>query len=214
MARTLLVAASLTVGACGGHNRKVDPVPRYPFISKKVNEDRRIDPQARDIKATENQPLSENEAIHQAPEPPVKNATPKQVHARPDTTTGEDKNHTPSVALRKEQIEAAIIAVKPKIRVCYLRELNKDHSLAGTLETKFAIGTEGEVSEATATGIDNNNLKECVLDILRGIKFSVENGSGGRVHYPFIFRIANAAGDSEAKEYANPEEVENEAVSR
>lgn len=70
---------------------------------------------------------------------------------------------------------------------CYERELAKNPSLEGKVVVKFTIGLKGEVTTATATGI-NADVATCVAGVFRRLEFPAPQGGSVDVSYPFDFK--------------------------
>ncbi len=80
-----------------------------------------------------------------------------------------------------------------QFKYCYERELSKDPNLYGKITTTFTIAGNGRVSEANViqSTMHNANVEECVLRVVRRIRFPAPKGSGEViVTYPFMFTTA------------------------
>ena len=79
-----------------------------------------------------------------------------------------------------------------KIQYCYEKQLLAKPGLGGTVKAAFFITTSGEVSTATASGVDPE-VASCVAGVLKSIEFPKPRGGGGvQVNYPFTFRTAGS----------------------
>jgi len=77
-----------------------------------------------------------------------------------------------------------------KIEYCYEKQLLAKPGLSGTVNAQFFITPNGNVSNATGTGVDPE-VSSCVADVIQGIEFpKPKNGGGVQVNYPFTFRPA------------------------
>jgi hypothetical protein len=72
-----------------------------------------------------------------------------------------------------------------KIRYCYEAQLLANPTLAGTVQTHFAIASSGAVASATATGLDGQ-VASCVAEVIKAIVFP-SSESGAQIKYPFHF---------------------------
>ena len=80
-----------------------------------------------------------------------------------------------------------------QFKYCYERELSKDPNLYGKITITFTIAGNGRVSEAQViqTTMHNANVEECVLRVVRRIRFPQPKGGGQViVTYPFMFTTA------------------------
>ena len=80
-----------------------------------------------------------------------------------------------------------------QFKYCYERELTKDPNLYGKVTVTFTIAGNGRVSEASViqTTMNNANVEECVLRVVRRIRFPTPKGGGEViVTYPFMFTTA------------------------
>ncbi len=80
-----------------------------------------------------------------------------------------------------------------QFKYCYERELTKDPNLYGKITVTFTIAGNGRVSEASIiqTTMNNANVEECVLRVVRRIRFPTPKGGGEViVTYPFMFTTA------------------------
>jgi TonB family protein len=80
-----------------------------------------------------------------------------------------------------------------QFKYCYERELSKDPNLYGKITITFTIAGNGRVSEAQViqTSMHSANVEECVLRVVRRIRFPQPKGGGQVVvTYPFMFTTA------------------------
>jgi hypothetical protein len=93
--------------------------------------------------------------------------------------------------LDKNIIRRYIRRKLPRIRYCYEKELLVKPSLSGTVVTQFQISPQGVVQGATAGGMGDKGVEDCVADAIRSIQFPKPKGGGFvNVRYPFIFQPA------------------------
>lgn len=82
---------------------------------------------------------------------------------------------------------------KLRITHCYEKRLLVNGNLAGTLTARFSIAGNGTVIGASATGMGDSVLQECVAGVIGSIQFpSTEEGALVNVSYPFTFQAAGA----------------------
>jgi hypothetical protein len=76
-----------------------------------------------------------------------------------------------------------------EIIACYEHELATNPALTGTVEVKFTIVATGDVSEATASGLDPA-LDRCVEGEIKQVKFPEPKGGQRKVevNYPLSFK--------------------------
>ncbi len=77
------------------------------------------------------------------------------------------------------------------IRGCYERELQKHHTLSGTIKTHFIIGVNGSVTLATVkeSTLHNRAVEDCIAHELEKMTFPKPAGGGVViVNYPFMFQ--------------------------
>ena len=80
-----------------------------------------------------------------------------------------------------------------QFKFCYERELSKNPNLYGKISVNFTIDGSGRVSEASViqTTMNNTNVEECLLRVIRRIRFPQPKGGGEViVTYPFLFQTA------------------------
>jgi TonB family protein len=80
-----------------------------------------------------------------------------------------------------------------QFKFCYERELSKNPNLYGKITTTFTIAGNGRVTEAQAiqTTMHNANVEQCLLRVIRRIRFPAPKGGGEViVTYPFMFTTA------------------------
>ncbi|HLU66870.1 MAG TPA: AgmX/PglI C-terminal domain-containing protein, partial [Kofleriaceae bacterium] len=93
--------------------------------------------------------------------------------------------------LDKNIIRRYIRRKLPRIRNCYERELMVKQNLSGTVVVQFQISPQGVVQGATAGGMGDKSVENCVADAIRSIQFPKPKGGGFvNVRYPFIFQPA------------------------
>ncbi|HET7785516.1 MAG TPA: AgmX/PglI C-terminal domain-containing protein [Myxococcales bacterium] len=77
------------------------------------------------------------------------------------------------------------------LRGCYNRRLERVSSLSGKLMLRFDIERDGKVAHATAEGINDSALVECVIDQVQRWQFLKPiAGATLRVVYPVVFKPA------------------------
>jgi hypothetical protein len=79
-------------------------------------------------------------------------------------------------------------AQMPRLRVCYERVRATRPTLAGRIELRFTIGRDGQVTQATASGMpDTPEIASCVADALRQTTFPRPEGDSLQLVYPLMF---------------------------
>ncbi|MDP2344601.1 MAG: AgmX/PglI C-terminal domain-containing protein [Deltaproteobacteria bacterium] len=92
--------------------------------------------------------------------------------------------------LDREEIQRVINRAMGRLRYCYEKELNTHQDLEGKVTPQWTIGGTGDVMAASMmqTTMGNRNVDECVLRVIRQLKFPAPRGAGVvHVTYPFIF---------------------------
>jgi hypothetical protein len=80
-----------------------------------------------------------------------------------------------------------------KISYCYEREMMTHPGIEGSVKVSFFISPTGNVQSSTGAGF-NNEVANCVADVVSNIEFPKPNGGGGvQVNYPFNFHAAKGA---------------------
>ena len=74
---------------------------------------------------------------------------------------------------------------RASIRACYEATLKTQPDTAGKIVVKFSVAADGQVTEASATGLDET-LCTCVADVFRAMKFPKGHGLI-HISYPFTF---------------------------
>jgi len=79
-----------------------------------------------------------------------------------------------------------------KIQYCYEKELLNDLKLAGTVTAKFTIEADGTVTAASASGMGNTTVEDCIAKTISAIQFpNPKDNKALSVSYPFTFRPAD-----------------------
>jgi hypothetical protein len=98
---------------------------------------------------------------------------------------------TGSGDLDKEIIRRHVRRQLPQLTHCYERQLVVDAGLRGTVIAEFQISPQGAVLSATASGMGNAAVEQCVAGVLRAIQFPRPRGGGlVNVRYPLTFQPA------------------------
>ena len=95
-------------------------------------------------------------------------------------------------AVDASAILAAIIAHKDEFRYCYENELKTSGKklMGGSVIPNFVIGASGRVTHVAieSDSLGNQNVRDCVGNVLKAIDFPVPNGGGiVQVSFPFKF---------------------------
>jgi Ca-activated chloride channel family protein len=99
---------------------------------------------------------------------------------------------TVSGSLPGEVIRRIVRQSFGRFRQCYERELATNPAAEGQVRVAFAIGTEGNVTSATATGM-SPMLDGCIARAFRNLSFPMPEGSPVRVVFPLRFAPSNGA---------------------
>ncbi|HEU5059497.1 MAG TPA: AgmX/PglI C-terminal domain-containing protein [Kofleriaceae bacterium] len=95
--------------------------------------------------------------------------------------------------LDKNIIRRYIRRKLPQIRYCYEKQLVAKPTLSGRVDSQFVIDPNGNVTSATATGMDPE-VSACIGAAIKSIQFPKPKAGGVvKVNYPFIFRPAGSA---------------------
>lgn len=74
------------------------------------------------------------------------------------------------------------------IKACYERELAKRPTLEGKVTLSLVIGPTGDVTSATANGMDPA-VGSWIARVIQRAKFPAPNGRGVvTINYPFVFK--------------------------
>lgn len=100
--------------------------------------------------------------------------------------------HVGNEGLPKAHIAEVVSALNPRIRDCYERGLQRDHSMAGKLSVTWTIGPQGLVTEAHVAKSDpkvSESVANCCVEVVRGAVFAPPVGGGNvTVTFPWIFK--------------------------
>ena len=81
---------------------------------------------------------------------------------------------------------------RASIRACYEATLKSQPDAAGKMVVKFSVAADGQVPEASATGLDET-LCTCVADVFRAMKFPK---GPGLIHISYPLTFAPSAAPS------------------
>lgn len=94
-------------------------------------------------------------------------------------------------ALSKEEIGRVIRRNLARFKYCYEKQLNANPNLAGKIAIYFTIAPTGSVADASVreTSMNDVNVEECAVKVMRTLKFPQPKGGGVVVvTYPFVFQ--------------------------
>ncbi len=129
-------------------------------------------------------------------EPPAITISPVEPTAEAPPETAEDESTDPlpkkltnvSGRLAPSRIQAVVRGQFGRLRLCYENALRKDPTLQGKVTVRFAIGRDGKVMKASATGdIANPDVISCVGRAFEGMTFPKPDGGIVTVSYPVVF---------------------------
>ena len=92
-----------------------------------------------------------------------------------------------SAGLDEGGVKRALREKESELIACYEKQLLTNPSLAGTVEAKLTFADDGAVSGATADGIGDSRLEECVQGVLKAL--SVRRVKGGTAAFRIEFAV-------------------------
>ena len=127
------------------------------------------------------------------PQPTERKAAPLPELAKPqpgDSSPPPEQRKTSSNGLPRTVIVNVIENEFSKFVGCYEKALRKNHSLAGEVEVRFLIDTDGTVATAdrgVGTTLPDATVIRCVLAHFRKLRFPKPDGGVVPVTYPVVF---------------------------
>jgi hypothetical protein len=106
---------------------------------------------------------------------------------RPGQSTATVTMGTPTVNgdLAIDVVRRYILRNRAKYQYCYARALRAKPTLAGVVRTKFEIGGDGNVTAASATGVDPE-VSDCFASVIKRTRFPRPgNETSVAVTFPF-----------------------------
>jgi len=90
---------------------------------------------------------------------------------------------------KKEDIRTNVMRRAGAIRACYEAQLQIHESLAGKTTIRWTIDGEGKVAQASiaSSTLRNANVEQCVLRVIRAMRFQKPESGICVVQWPFIF---------------------------
>lgn len=98
--------------------------------------------------------------------------------------------------LSKDEITKVLKRHQNEVRHCYEQALRLKPELAGKIAVKFIVGATGDVldSEIASDTLNDENLKACMLKLVRSWKFPEPRGGGNvTITYPWVFNPTEPA---------------------
>lgn len=94
-----------------------------------------------------------------------------------------------SSPLTEKDIDDVIRAAKGRLTHCYQREVNRDASLAGTVQVRFEIAADGRVTTAkvTSSSVRSDAVSDCLTRSIATLRFPAKGRAV--VNYPFVFAL-------------------------
>jgi hypothetical protein len=91
--------------------------------------------------------------------------------------------------LTEKDIDDVIHAAKGRLTICYQREVNRDPSLAGTVQVRFEIAADGRVATAkvTSSSVRSELVSDCLTRQIATLHFPAKGRAV--VNYPFVFAL-------------------------
>jgi hypothetical protein len=93
----------------------------------------------------------------------------------------------------REEIRRTVRESAAEIADCYLRELDDQPALTGTVRTRFVIDLKGRVRKVYTSGLDLQ-VAACIASILRGAQFREPSTAALEVTMPFSFYATEPGG--------------------
>jgi len=90
---------------------------------------------------------------------------------------------------KKEDIRTNVMRRAGAIRACYEAQLQIHESLAGKTTIRWTIDGEGKVAQASiaSSTLGNANVEQCVLRVIRAMRFQKPESGVCIVQWPFVF---------------------------
>lgn len=104
----------------------------------------------------------------------------------------------PVGTLSKDEINKVLKRHGNEVRSCYEQALRLKPTLEGKIAVKFIIGATGDVlvTEIASDTLNDENLKACMLNVVRSWKFPEPKGGGNvSVTYPWVFKPSEPGGE-------------------
>jgi TonB family protein len=98
--------------------------------------------------------------------------------------------------LSKEEITKVLKRHGNEVRSCYEQSLRLKPTLEGKIAVKFIVGATGDVlqTEIASDTLNDENLKACMLNVVRSWKFPEPKGGGNvSITYPWVFKPTEPA---------------------
>jgi hypothetical protein len=93
----------------------------------------------------------------------------------------------PQVSVDKQTVHDLVKLRVPRLRHCFMREAQRDPTLAGSADLHFTIGEDGRTSEITVDGtLPSSAVMDCIANEAATWTFHA-NTSPTRVNYPLSF---------------------------
>ena len=114
-------------------------------------------------------------------------------------TTGSGTSNRSRQELSKDYIHQQVEAIMPMLHECYMKALEQDPKLGGSLVVKFWVGGEPDVGgliessevDATQSTIAHPEMIECVRETMYGLEL-VAPPEGGRLEVHHTFRFSSS----------------------
>jgi hypothetical protein len=99
-------------------------------------------------------------------------------------------------SIDKRQIKRQVKLATPRMRHCYMREAQRDPTLAGDATLHFAIGRDGSTRDVTIDGsLESTQVLKCLADEVATWMFTPTD-TVTQVNYPLTFRLANSPAET------------------
>jgi len=90
---------------------------------------------------------------------------------------------------QKGNIEAVVKQRAGAIRACYEQQLQLHEGLSGKVQVRWTINADGKVEAASVTNstIGNSSVDNCIMMVIRRMRFQKPEGGICVVQWPFVF---------------------------
>ncbi|MDF1562009.1 MAG: AgmX/PglI C-terminal domain-containing protein, partial [Deltaproteobacteria bacterium] len=96
--------------------------------------------------------------------------------------------------LSREEVLQVINSKMGVIQGCYEKALTKHPTLSGKITFEWTVRTSGSVGSARekSSTMGNAQVSQCILRVIRGMKFPKPRGGEVVIAYPFMFRSVSS----------------------
>ncbi len=95
----------------------------------------------------------------------------------------------PSGRLSRDVIQDTMNTTPSAIAACYEERIRLAPNLAGKIVLKFQVLADGTVGQVVKrSDLDDQQLEDCIIRVVRSLRFPTFDGTWIEVQYPYIFR--------------------------